>query len=596
VNERRVPEAGDAASADGADRAYPDKSPFRRSEQRPLLSRTVPVSDALSGYRPNTARRDGIAALTVAALALPSAMAYAEVAGVSPVNGLYALLLPTVAYALLGTSRQLVIGPEGSISALVGASVLGLAAAGSPDAARLAAMLALLVAACFALAWLLRLGWIADYLSRPVLIGYIHGVAAVLVIGQLGKVLGLEIEAMDPVPQLVELARELGDTSATTLAVGAGALLVLLPLRFVAPRFPAPLVAVVGGIALSSLLALADHGVAVVGDIPAGLPSVGLPQAPLANTLELVPVALGLFLVIFADAILTARSYAGKHGQHVEAGQELLAIGGANAAAGLSQGIPVGASGSRTAVSDGVGVRTQLGALMAAGVILVILIFLTGPIGDLPKAVLGATIISAAIGLVNPGEWRALRATDHVELAIAAVTMAGVLVAGVLEAIAFAVGLSIVDVVRRSARPHDAVLGWVERLDRYADVSVHRDARLTPGVVVYRLDDRLFFANASYVKGRVREALRGAPTPARWLVFDAEAMTHVDSAGLTAIGELVRDLRRGGITVVVARMRSATRQRLDESGLSEEIGPERFHSTVRAGVEACERDRRSQPA
>jgi SulP family sulfate permease len=586
VTKRGDPEADDPA-------AYDEGSPFARSAKRPLLARTVPVSDALSGYRANTARRDGIAALTVAALALPSAMAYAEVAGVSPVNGLYALLFPTVAYALLGTSRQLVIGPEGSISALVGASVLGLAAAGSPDAAGLAAMLALLVAACFALAWLLRLGWIADYLSRPVLIGYIHGIAAVLVISQLGKVLGLDIEAMDPVPQIVELARELGDTSATTLAVGAGALLVLLPLRFVAPRFPAPLVVVVGGIALSSLLALAEHGVAVVGDIPSGLPSLGLPHAPLGDTLELLPVALGLFLVTFADAILTARSYAGKHGQHVEAGQELLAIGGANAAAGLSQGIPVGASGSRTAVSDGVGVRTQLGGLMAAGVILVILIFLTGPIGDLPKAVLGATIISAAIGLVDPAQWQSLRATDHVELAIAAVTLAGVLVAGVLEAIAFAVGLSIVDVVRRSARPHDAVLGWVERLDRYGDVSVHRDARLTPGVVVYRLDDRLFFANASYVKGRVREALRGAPTPARWLVLDAEAMTHVDSAGLAAIDELVRDLRRGGVTVVVARMRSATRQRLDESGLSEEIGTGRFHSTVRAAVAACEHEQRS---
>jgi SulP family sulfate permease len=457
-------------------------------------------------------------------------------------------------------------------------------------------MLALLVAACFALAWLLRLGWIADYLSRPVLIGYIHGIAAVLVIGQLGKVLGLDIEAMDPVPQLVEVARDLGDTSAATLAVGAGTLLVLLPLRFVAPRFPAPLVVVVGGIALSSALHLADHGVALVGDIPAGLPSLGLPSAPVGDALELVPVALGLFLVTFADAILTARSYAGKHGQHVDAGQELLAIGAANAASGLSQGIPVGASGSRTAVSDGVGVRTQLGALMAAGVILVILLFLTGPIGDLPTAVLGATIISAAIGLVNPAQWRTLKDTDPVELSIAAVTTAGVLVAGVLEAIAFAVGLSIVDVVRRSARPHDAVLGWVERLGRYADVSVHRGARLSPGIVVYRLDDRLFFANASYVKGRVREAVRGAPARARWLVFDAEAITHVDSAGLAAMRELLRDLRHDGIAVAVARMKSPMQQRFDEDGLSDEIGRERFHPTVRAAVEACERETADVPA
>jgi sulfate permease, SulP family len=204
-------------------------------------------------------------------------------------------------------------------------------------------------------------------------------------------------------------------------------------------------------------------------------------------------------LLTFADAILTARSYAGKHGQHVNAAQELVAFAGASAAAGLSQGFPVGASGSRTAVSDSVGVRTQVGALLSAGVIVVILLFLTEPIGDLPKAVLGATIIAAALGLVDPAAWRALAGTDHVELAIAGVTAAGVLLTGVLEAIVFAVGLSIVDVVRRSARPHDAVLGWVEKLGRYADVSIHRGASVTPGVVVYRIDDRVFFANASYV-------------------------------------------------------------------------------------------------
>jgi sulfate permease, SulP family len=581
--------------AAGDDAHYDGESPFEGAKKPPLLSRLVPVSEHVPGYRRGTARRDLTAALTIAAVAVPSAMAYAEVAGLSPVNGLYALLLPTVVYALLGTSRQLVIGPEGSISALVGASVLGLAVAGSQEAARLAGTLALLVAACFVLARLLRLAWLADYLSRPVLIGYIHGVAAVLIIGQLSKLLGLDVKAVDPIPQLVEVIRELGDTSLATLAVGLGALGVLLALRFLAPRFPAALVVVVGGIVLSSALALSEHGVAVVGTIPSGLPSIGLPSTSAADTLTLVPAAVGLFLVTFADAILTARSYAGKHGQHVDAGQELVAFAGASAAAGLSQGFPVGASGSRTAVSDSVGVRTQVGALLSAGVIVVILLFLTEPIGDLPKAVLGATIVAAALGLVDPAAWRALAATDHVELAIAGVTAAGVLLTGVLEAIVFAVGLSIVDVVRRSARPHDAVLGWVERLGRYADVSVHRGASVTPGVVVYRIDDRVFFANASYVKGRVQEAVRGAPTPARWLVVDGEAITHIDSAGLGAIDELTRDLARAGVTLVVARLKSGMRQRFDEGGVTASIGPTRFHPTVRAAVAACrEEDRRQE--
>jgi sulfate permease, SulP family len=583
------PEPGDAASGDSAAAAYDNESPFARSEQRPLLSRTVPVSDELPGYRPNTARRDGVAALTVAALALPSAMAYAEVAGVSPVNGLYALLLPTVAYALLGTSRQLVIGPEGSISALVGASVLGLAAAGSAAAARLAAMLALLVAACFALAWLLRLGWIADYLSRPVLIGYIRGVAAVLVIGQLDKVLGLDIEAMDPVPQLVELGRELGDTSATTLAVAAGALLVLLPLRFVAPRFPAPLVAVVGGIALS---------------YPVGARAARRRGRGRHSVRPAIPrPAEGAGRRHVRAAPRSARALPGHvrrrdpDGPLIRGKARPARPSGAGAAGdrrcerrgGLEPGHP----GRRKRLAHGRQRRCRgtHPARSADGC-------RRDPRDpDLPdrpdrRPAEGRARRHHHLRRDRPGEsgeMAALRATDHVEVAIAAVTMAGVLVAGVLEATAFAVGLSIVDVVRRSARPHDAVLGWVERLDRYADVSVHRDARLTPGVVVYRLDDRLFFANASYVKGRVLEALRGAPTRARWLVFDAEAMTHVDSAGLAAIDELVRDLRRDGITIVVARMRSAIRQQLDEVGLSEQLGLDHFCPTVRAAVAACER-------
>jgi sulfate permease, SulP family len=230
----------------------------------------------------------------------------------------------------------------------------------------------------------------------------------------------------------------------------------------------------------------------------------------LQDVIHLLPAAVGIFLVSFADEILTARSFAGKHNQHVRASQELLAMGAANAAAGFTQGFSVGASGSRTAVNDGMGARSQVAGLIAAITVLIILLFLTEPVQYLPKAVLGAVIVFAAIGLVEPAAWRALAAVDHVEVAIAAVTTGCVVVLGVLEALAVAVGLSIIDTVRRSASPHDAVLGWVARLGRYADVSLHRTARLTPGVLVYRLDDRLFFANARYFKGGAC-AKRSAP-------------------------------------------------------------------------------------
>jgi high affinity sulfate transporter 1 len=564
-------------------KAYGRESPFQPKQKAPLLERAVPVSEELPAYGGGYARRDVLAGVTVAALALPSAMAYAELAGLSPVNGLYALLLPTVAYVLLGSSRQLVVGPEGSISALVAAAVLPLAVAGSAEAVELAAALALLVGGCFLVARALRLGWLADYFSRPVLIGYLHGVAVVLVVSQLGKLLGLDIEARDPLLQLAEVVRELGDTSGLTLAVGAAALAVLIPLRYVAGRFPAALLVVVGAIGLSWWLDLEERGVSVIGDVPSGIPDLDVPIPGGGDALLLLTAAIGIFLVSFADEILTARSFAGKHGQHVRAEQEVLAMGAANVAAGLTQGFPIGASGSRTAVSDAMGVRTQLAGLVAAGSILLILLYLTDPISYLPKTVLGAVIIAAAIGLVDPKAWRALWATDRVEVTIAAVTAAGVVAVGVLEALVFAVGLSIVDVVRRSARPHDAVLGWVDELGRYGDVAVHRSARVTPGVVVYRLDDRLFFANAGYVKGRVLEAVRGAPTTTRWLVFDAEAVTHIDATGLAALEDLVDRLRKEGIELSVARAKTPLTARLAEFGLSGIP----LHPTVRAAVEAA---------
>ena len=405
-------------------------------------------------------------------------------------------------------------------------------------------------------------------------------------IGQLPKLLGIDIEATNPLPQLVEIVRELGDVDGTTLAVGAAALAILLPLRFLAPRVPAALVVVVAAIAVSGWLDLAAHGVAVVGDIPSGLPELAVPSPDLADTLGLLPAAAGIFLVCFADAILTARSFAGRHNEHIRVDQELVAMGAAQAAAGLTQGLPLGASGSRTAVNDAMGARSQIAGLLAAASVVLVLLFLTGPIADLPKAVLGAVIVSAAVGLVEPDAWRGLWNTDHVELTIAAVTTAGVVAVGVLEAIVFAVGLSMVDVVRRSARPHDAVLGWVERLGRWADVGVHRSARVFPGVVVYRLDDRLFFANQSYVKARVREAIRGAPSPPHDFVLDAEAMTHVDVAGLDALGDLHDRLAEDGVMLRVARMKTPVMERLEAAGIAARIGHDRFHPTVQSAVSA----------
>ena len=572
-------------SGDDAGASYESEaSPFQRPARRPLLQRLVPVTEHVRGYRGDTLRRDLIAGVTVAALALPASLAYAEIAGLSPVIGLYALLLPALAYAVFGSSRQVIVGPDGSIAALVGSAVIPLAV-DPTDRAPLAALLAILVGAVFLGAWLARLGWIADYFSRPVLIGYIHGVAVVLIVGQLGNLLGLSISGQTPPAEVIEVIREITALSWTTLAIGMTCLVLLLLLGWLVPKVPGPLIVVVLAIVISAVVGLASSGVAIIGPIPSGLPSLDLPSFQFSDVLTLLPAAVGIFFVAFTSEILIARSAAGNHGQRVHANTELAAMGAINLSAGISQGFPIGASGSRTAVNDQMGARTQISGLLAAVVIALVLLFLTEPIQYLPRAALGAVIVTAAIGMIDPVAWRSLARVSRVEVAIAAVTMAGVITVGVLRALLLAVALSVVDAVRRSATPHDAVLGWVERLDRHADVRLHPTATIVPGVLIYRLDDRLFFANANYVKGRIREAIAGAPAPVRWLVFDAEALNHVDVTGVGMLTELIESLHTESITFVFARLHGPVADRLQEAGVLDLVGEERSYPTVSAAVQ-----------
>jgi high affinity sulfate transporter 1 len=567
--------------------SYGDARPsFAPPQRPPVIERIAPVTAHLRDYR-RYLRPDLLAGVTVAALAIPSGMAYADVAGLSPVAGLYALLLPVVAYALFGSSRQLVIGPEAALALLVASVVAPMADGDAGRYASLAAMLALLTGGVYLIAFVVRLGWIANYFSRAVLVGYIHGIVVILVVGQLEKLLGLSIDAADAIPQLVEVAQELDQTSVTTLAVGLMAIASLVLLRRFVPALPGPLVVVVAAIAASWLFDLAGHGVTTVGDIPPGLPAIQLPAVGLDDLARLVPAAFALFCVGYADGVLTARSFAGRHGQSVRANQEILALGAANAAAGLTQSFPVGASGSRTAVNDQTGGRTQVVGIFSAMVVALVLLFLTDPVELLPQAVLGAVIVVAALGLVNVADWRALRAAGTAEVVIAAATMFGVVAVGVLWGLAVAVVLSILHATSRSARPHDAVLGWVERLGRYADVSTHPSARVTPGVVVYRLDDQLFFANANYVRARILEALDGATGPTRWLVFDAEGVSTVDATGTEMLEQLLDQLTTMGIELAVARAKDPLLTALESAQLVDRIGEENLFPNVEAAVAAC---------
>jgi high affinity sulfate transporter 1 len=558
--------------------------PFRSVEPSHARTRFVPLVVDLKGLTLGRPRLDLVAGVTIAALAVPQGMAYAQTAGLPVAAGLYGLLLPLVAYGFLGSSRVLMTGPTAT-AALMVAPVL---VAVSPDPTTypaLAAMLALLVGAVFLLARVLHLGWISDYFSSAVLLGFLTGLALTLIAGQLGEFFGMDVTGDTSLQELVSFAGNVvGGVDRLTLAVGLGCLIALAAGGRWWPRFPMLLVVTAAAIGVSAWADLGSRGVVLVGEIPPGLPSLVWPSVSLGQVAELAPAAIGIALVAFSDAILTARSLARPGERPVDADQEMVGLAGLNLLAGLSQSFPIGSSGSRSAVNLRVGGRTQVVSLTQAATVALVLLFLTAPLSELPKATLAAVIIYAAFGLVDISGWKALLRGPRAELAVAGITVLGMLTVGLLPALVIAVLLSILDVVRRSAQPRDAVLGWSPEQRRFVDVQRRRDAQVVPGVVVYRLDDRLFFANSRYFKARVREAVDGAPYDVTAVVFDAEAVTSLDTSGAEAVRVVVEELDGRGVSFAVARARAAFEQQVDRLGLSDVLPEERRFATVRGAV------------
>ena len=565
--------------------AYRGRPPFRSAHKPPLTTRYVPLVAQLRGYDRSRLRTDALAGLTVAALALPASMAYADIAGLPVTAGLYSLLLPVAAYALLSSAPWVVIGPESTIALMVAAGLVPLAVEGSPEYTTLAAALALLVAGVYLAARLLRLGWIADYFSQAVLVGYVTGVATLIILGQLGKLVGISSDHDNAVIAVADIVAHLGDANGATVALAAVTLVLLVGLRYLAPRFPAALLVVVLGIAASWWLDLAADGVATAGEVPSGLPDLAVPRIGLDDWVQLTGVAAGIFLVGFSDSILTARSLAVQRGERIDADQELLAFSAANAAAGVTQGMPVGTTGSRTAVNLGMGATSQVSGLVAGAFILVVLVLLTGPIQYLPNATLAAIIVTGAVRLVDGDQWRSLARGGRSEVVIAGVTVLMVLNLGVLTALVVAVVLSLLDVIRRIARPHDAVLGWSPKEMRYADVSSDPDIVVTPGVVVYRFSDRLFFANVHFFKRRVWAAVDAAPKPTRHLLLDMAGVPGLDTSAATGLRELHEGLMARNVSLDIARATDPLERSMERLGLVELIGKSHFHSTVTSAVE-----------
>jgi high affinity sulfate transporter 1 len=539
----------------------------------------------LREYRRPWLGGDLVAGVTVAAYLVPQVMAYAGVAGLPAVAGLWAALPPLAIYALLGSSRLVSLGPE-STTALMTAVAIGPLAAGNPARyAALAASLAFLVGVFALVAWLVRLGFVADLLSRPVLVGYLAGVALIMVAGQLARVTGVSVTGRSFFAQVISFAGGLGEVRWGSAAVAASVLVFLFAVRSRWPWLPGPLVAVLLTTAASAVFGLERYGVTLVGAIPSGLPVPKLPDLRPQDVRELLLPALSVLLVAFSDDVLTGRSFA-RGSETVNANQEFLALGVSNVGASLLRGFPISSSASRTAIAVAGGARTQVYSLTALVSVLVVLLLGRPLLARFPEAALGAIVIYAAVQLINLPAFRRLAAFRRSEFVLAVSTCAGVLVFNILYGVLLAIGLSVADLLARVGRPHDAILGLVPGVAGMHDVDDYPEAQTIPGLVVYRYDAPLFFANAQDFSRRALAAADQGAGPARWFVLNVEANVEVDFTALEAVDAIREEFARRGTIFALARVKQDLLDDLQAFGLAEKIGEERIFPTLPTAVAA----------
>lgn len=553
------------------------------------MSRRLPLPPWTREYRRGWLRGDVVAGVTVTAYLIPQVMAYAEVAGLPAVVGLWASLGALLGYALLGTSSQLSVGPE-STTALMTAAALGSLAIGTPEEyAELASALCLVVAALCLLSWWGGLAFLAELLSRPVLIGYMAGVAVIMISSQLGTLGGFEVEADGFGSEVAFVATHLDAVHLPTLLLGLATLTVMLAASAVYRHAPVALLGMLGATAVVALLDLREQGVSVIGEIPAGLPVPGLPSVTIDGVLGMLPAALGVAFVAYTDNILTGRAFADRRGERVDAKRELLALGAANLGSGLMHGFPVSSSGSRTAIGDAVGGRTQLTAVVTVAATVTAVLTLRPLLSLFPSAALGAVVVYAAVRLVDLAELRRLARFRRSELLIALATTGAVLAVGVLQGVVVAVVVATVDLLRRVARPHDAIEGFVPDVSGMHDIDDYPQATLVPGLLVYRYDSPLFFANAEDFRTRARAAVLDAPFPVRWLVLNTEAIVEVDVTAVDTLESLRRELAGRGVVLALARLKQDLRDALEPTGLLDRIGQDRLFLTLSDAVEGYRR-------
>jgi high affinity sulfate transporter 1 len=563
-----------------------------------VVSSIAPGVRVLRSYERRWLTKDVVAGLVLTALLVPQGMAYAELAGLPSVTGLYTSVMALVAYAIFGPSRVLVLGPDSSLGPMIAATVLPLiGAGGSPERAiALASLLAIMVGVLTILAGVAKLGFVADLLSKPTRIGYMNGLALTILIGQLPKLFGFSIHAHGLLKEAIAFVRAVahGETVPAALAVGICSLALILVIQRVYPRIPGVLVAVVLAILAAAIFGLGEHGVKLVGTLPRGFPKPTVPRVPFADLSRLLAGAVGIAVVALADTISTSSAFASRKGREVHANQEMIGIGTANIAAGLFQGFAVSTSGSRTAVADQSGAQTQVTGLVGAAAIILMLLLVPGLLSDLPQPTLAAVVIAASLSLADvKGTTRLLRQRPT-EFWLSVAAFLGVALLGVLAGIGIAIGLSILNVFRHAWWPHDAVLGRIEGVPGYHDVQLHPEAELLPGLVIFRFDAPLFFANARSFREQVL-ALAKIDPPPQWILIAAEPITDVDTTAADMLEELSGLLAKQGTSLSFAEMKDPVRQKVERYELLGAIPADRFFPTLGAAVGQFRHESRRAP-
>ena len=549
----------------------------------------VPGLQVISSYRRQWLLKDIIAGIVLTTLLVPQGMAYAELAGLPPITGLYTSILCLLGYAVFGPSRILVLGPDSSLGPMIAATILPLIAAGG-DAKRavaLASVMAIMVAAIMILAAVAKLGFIADLISKPTMIGYMNGLALTILIGQLPKLFGFKVDADGLIGEITGFVKGLahGEAVGAAAAVGIAGIALILVLQRWLPKVPAVLIMVVAAIAAATVFNLADHGVSLVGVLPKGFPPLTIPSVRLSDLGPLFAGALGIALVSLADTISTASAFAARSGQEVHGNGEMIGIGAANLAAGLFQGFPVSTSGSRTAVAERSGAKTQLTGVTGAALIIAMIVFVPGLFRNLPQPALAAVVITASLSLADIPATVRLWRQRKAEFLLSIAAFAGVALLGVLPGIAIAVALSILNVFRRAWWPYATVLGRVGGLEGYHDIHSYPAAQHLPGLVMYRFDGPLFFANATTFRDEIRRLASADPKPA-WILIAAEPITDIDTTASDVLEDLDETLNTQGISLVFAELKDPVRRKIERYGLTRTIDPRHFYPTITAAIAA----------